>query len=286
MCDRWYIAYRLSYRDLVAMMAERGIVVSHTTIHCWVTRYARVRKTMEPIRRSSASSGSQCSRCTALPTELMTYYPRLSEMSKPLEQLVEIIWEAVLCQIESKIQERVDAALATQQPSSRISRQEPEVAHWDTGAHFIFTRDLITMIGLGRSTIDNLEKAGQFSKRIELTERCVRYKLDEIREWEKLVVDAGRLIKRRGYEHDAREEAETAEKLMRVAAKRSPKPPEKSLPYYRMRDVLRITGMTHSQVDDRIRNGAFPRWMESGHRGKQHWDRKVVDVWLANRGKR
>jgi transposase-like protein len=34
-----YITYRLSYRDLVAMMAERGIVVSHTTIHRWVIRY-------------------------------------------------------------------------------------------------------------------------------------------------------------------------------------------------------------------------------------------------------
>jgi transposase-like protein len=33
---RWYIAYRLSYRDLAAMMAERGVVVSHTTIMRWV----------------------------------------------------------------------------------------------------------------------------------------------------------------------------------------------------------------------------------------------------------
>jgi transposase-like protein len=32
LCVRWYISYRLSYRDLVAMMAESGIVVSHTTI--------------------------------------------------------------------------------------------------------------------------------------------------------------------------------------------------------------------------------------------------------------
>ncbi len=39
LCVRWYITYRLSYRDLVAMMAERGIVVSHTTIHRWVIRY-------------------------------------------------------------------------------------------------------------------------------------------------------------------------------------------------------------------------------------------------------
>jgi transposase-like protein len=39
LCVRWYITYRLSHRDLVAMMAERGIVVSHTTIHRWVIRY-------------------------------------------------------------------------------------------------------------------------------------------------------------------------------------------------------------------------------------------------------
>jgi transposase-like protein len=38
-CVRWYITYRLSYRDLAAMMTERGIVVSHTTIMRWVLRY-------------------------------------------------------------------------------------------------------------------------------------------------------------------------------------------------------------------------------------------------------
>jgi transposase-like protein len=39
LCVRWYITYRLSYRDLVAMMAERGVIVSYTTIHHWVIRY-------------------------------------------------------------------------------------------------------------------------------------------------------------------------------------------------------------------------------------------------------
>jgi transposase-like protein len=32
LCVRWYITYRLSYRDLVALMAERGVIVSHTTV--------------------------------------------------------------------------------------------------------------------------------------------------------------------------------------------------------------------------------------------------------------
>lgn len=39
LCVRWYITYRLSYRDLVEMMAERGVVVSRTTILRWVVRY-------------------------------------------------------------------------------------------------------------------------------------------------------------------------------------------------------------------------------------------------------
>ena len=42
LCVRWYITYRLSYRDLVAMMAERGVNVSHTTILRWVLRYVPV----------------------------------------------------------------------------------------------------------------------------------------------------------------------------------------------------------------------------------------------------
>jgi transposase-like protein len=39
LCVRWYLTYRLSYRDLVEMLAERGIVVSHTTIYRWVQQY-------------------------------------------------------------------------------------------------------------------------------------------------------------------------------------------------------------------------------------------------------
>src|SRR5579863_2220818 len=39
LCVRWYLTYRLSYRDLSAMMAEQGIAVSHSTILRWVQRY-------------------------------------------------------------------------------------------------------------------------------------------------------------------------------------------------------------------------------------------------------
>ena len=39
LCVRWYLRYKLSTRDLVEMMAERGVVLVHTTIRRWVQRY-------------------------------------------------------------------------------------------------------------------------------------------------------------------------------------------------------------------------------------------------------
>jgi transposase-like protein len=36
---RWYLRYKLSLRDLVEMMAERGLSLAHTTILRWVKRY-------------------------------------------------------------------------------------------------------------------------------------------------------------------------------------------------------------------------------------------------------
>ena len=36
LCVRWYLRYKLSLRDLVEMMAERGLQLAHTTIMRWV----------------------------------------------------------------------------------------------------------------------------------------------------------------------------------------------------------------------------------------------------------
>jgi transposase-like protein len=36
---RWYLRFKLSLRDLVEMMAERGLAVAHTTIMRWVQRF-------------------------------------------------------------------------------------------------------------------------------------------------------------------------------------------------------------------------------------------------------
>ena len=36
---RWYLRFKLSFRDLVEMMAERGISLAYTTIMRWIARY-------------------------------------------------------------------------------------------------------------------------------------------------------------------------------------------------------------------------------------------------------
>jgi transposase-like protein len=40
LCVRWYLRYKLSYRDLAEMMAERGVSVAPSTILRWVQHYA------------------------------------------------------------------------------------------------------------------------------------------------------------------------------------------------------------------------------------------------------
>jgi transposase-like protein len=40
LCVRWYLSFKLSFRDLVAMMSERGLGIAHTTILRWVQHYA------------------------------------------------------------------------------------------------------------------------------------------------------------------------------------------------------------------------------------------------------
>ena len=37
-CVRWYLAYALSLRDLEEIMAERGILVDHSTLYRWIIR--------------------------------------------------------------------------------------------------------------------------------------------------------------------------------------------------------------------------------------------------------
>jgi transposase, IS6 family len=38
---RWYLRYRLSYRDVEELLAERGVTVDHVTIYRWVQRFTQ-----------------------------------------------------------------------------------------------------------------------------------------------------------------------------------------------------------------------------------------------------
>src|SRR5271157_5600203 len=40
LCVRWYLRFKLSFRDLVEMMSERNLSMAHTTIMRWVHHYA------------------------------------------------------------------------------------------------------------------------------------------------------------------------------------------------------------------------------------------------------
>ena len=37
---RWYLRYKLSYRDIEELIAERGIHVDHSAVNRWVVKYA------------------------------------------------------------------------------------------------------------------------------------------------------------------------------------------------------------------------------------------------------
>src|SRR3954452_23829400 len=52
---RWYLQFPISYRDLEAMLADRGVAVDHTTMYRWVQCFApelekRMRRHLRPCR--------------------------------------------------------------------------------------------------------------------------------------------------------------------------------------------------------------------------------------------
>jgi hypothetical protein len=59
LCVRWYLRFKVSLRDLVEMMAERGLSMAHTTIMRWVQRYApEFEKRWRRYARSVGHGGS------------------------------------------------------------------------------------------------------------------------------------------------------------------------------------------------------------------------------------
>jgi len=57
LCIRWYLKYKLSFRDLVEMMSERGIRIVHTTIMRWIHEYSpKINKRIRKYLKTSSDS--------------------------------------------------------------------------------------------------------------------------------------------------------------------------------------------------------------------------------------
>src|ERR1700742_1581436 len=55
-CVRWYVAYPLSLRHIEELMAERGVVVDHATVHRWSLKIVPVLATVFRQRKRSVGA--------------------------------------------------------------------------------------------------------------------------------------------------------------------------------------------------------------------------------------
>jgi hypothetical protein len=72
LCVRWYLTFKLSSRDLVQMMVERGIGLAHRTILRWVQRYAT------PVLKAKANGTSHTVSAVVIAAQL----PLIADISR------------------------------------------------------------------------------------------------------------------------------------------------------------------------------------------------------------
>ncbi len=53
---RYYVAYKLSYRDIEEVYAERGILLDHATINRWLIRFAPLIEQKARVRKRQVSN--------------------------------------------------------------------------------------------------------------------------------------------------------------------------------------------------------------------------------------
>ena len=55
---RWYLRFNLSYRDIEELLAERGVVVDHTSVYRWVRRFTPLFiEAARPCRHGPGTAG-------------------------------------------------------------------------------------------------------------------------------------------------------------------------------------------------------------------------------------
>ncbi len=86
LCVRWYLSFKLSFRDLVAMMSERGIGIAHTTILRWVQHYtAEFQKRWERYARSVGGSWRMDETYIRVKGEWMYLYRAVDKAGKTVD---------------------------------------------------------------------------------------------------------------------------------------------------------------------------------------------------------
>ncbi len=86
LCVRWYLSFKLSFRDLVAMMSERGIGIAHTTILRWVQHYTpEFEKRWERYARSTGGSWRMDETYIRVKGEWMYLYRAVDKAGKTVD---------------------------------------------------------------------------------------------------------------------------------------------------------------------------------------------------------
>ena len=53
---RYYVSYKLSYREIEELMAQRGIYVDHSTLNRWILKYAPLLEQFASRRKKPVAS--------------------------------------------------------------------------------------------------------------------------------------------------------------------------------------------------------------------------------------
>ena len=86
LCVRWYLSFKLSFRDLVAMMSERGIGIAHTTILRWVQHYTpEFEKRWERYARTTGGSWRMDETYIRVKGEWMYLYRAVDKAGKTVD---------------------------------------------------------------------------------------------------------------------------------------------------------------------------------------------------------
>ena len=86
LCVRWYLSFKLSYRDLVTMMGERGLAMAHTTILRWVQHYSpEFEKRWKRYARSVGGSWRMDETYVRVKGEWMYLYRAVDKIGKTVD---------------------------------------------------------------------------------------------------------------------------------------------------------------------------------------------------------